>query len=276
MDHAFIESERRMAYEIKIRWDGEVRGIADRRLSLAAFGEPLTQLLAALRRIANQMVTQAVEPERPASGRFANLARQVDIEITSIQGGSAGFDGIVTFAQPPNELPLFADLAERASMTLLDSIIRETEGRPTNWPVRSYLNSLPPGITKQTYDLYEGGTLRKHVEIGNVTLAEVPEEFPFLREIDGHIVGVGFEPGKPEVRIKGDAAIAIFGANAEQVEAALAIRHDAVRVFGVHAGKHSRLLRIGKSSDPRFVATPQAIEEHIFQKWEGLFARLAK
>ena len=37
-----------------------------------------------------------------------------------------------------------------------------------------------------------------------------------------------------------------------------------------------RPLRIGKSTAPRFVMTPQAIEEHIFQKWEGLFARLAK
>ncbi len=98
----------------------------------------------------------------------------------------------------------------------------------------------------------------------------------FLREIEGHIVGVGFEPGKPEVRIKGDGPASAFGATADQVEAALAIRHDSVRVFGVHDGKHTRLLRIGKSSDPRFVATPQGIEEHIFQKWAGLFARLAQ
>lgn len=276
MDRVFIEGDRHMAYEIKIRWDGDVRGIADHRLSLAAFGKPLTELLAALRRIATQMVTQAVEPERPSSGRYANLARQVDIEITSIKEGSAGFDGIVTFAQPPNELPLFIDLPERASTALLDAIVRESEGRPTSWSVHSYLNSLPSGITRQTYELFEGSTCKKRVEIGNVALAKVPEEFPFLREIDGHIVGVGFEPGKPEVRVKGDAATAIFAASAEQVEAALAIRHDAVRVFGVHDGKHTRLLRVKKSSEPRFVVTPEAIEKHIFKKWEGLFARLAK
>ncbi|MGA2634660.1 MAG: hypothetical protein ABSF16_10525 [Terracidiphilus sp.] len=271
-----IEDGRRMAFQIKIRYDGDVPGVAEHRLSLAAFGEPLTQLLAALRRIATQMVTQAVEPERPSSGRFANLARQLDIEITSIEGGSAGFDGVVSFVQPPDELPLFADIAERASFALLDSIDRESKGQATNWAVRNYLSMLPAGITRQTYDLFENGTSRKRVEIGSVALMEVPEEFPFLREIDGHIVGVGFEPGRPEVRVKGDTTTASFGASAEQVEAALTIRRDAVRALGVHAGKQTRLLRIRRSSEPRFMVTDAAIEEHIFNRWAGVFARLAQ
>jgi hypothetical protein len=222
------------------------------------------------------MVTQAVEPERPSSGRFANLARQLDIEITSIEGGSAGFDGVVSFVQPPDELPLFADIAERASFALLDSIDRESKGQATNWAVRNYLSMLPAGITRQTYDLFENGTSRKRVEIGSVALMEVPEEFPFLREIDGHIVGVGFEPGRPEVRVKGDTTTASFGASAEQVEAALTIRRDAVRALGVHAGKQTRLLRIRRSSEPRFMVTDAAIEEHIFNRWAGVFARLAQ
>lgn len=265
-----------MTSEIKIRWDGDVPGVAEHRLSLAAFGEPLTQLLAALRRIATQMVSTAVEHERPKIGRFANLARQLDIEITSIEGDSTGFNGLVAFYQPPDELPLFADLPDRAVTELLDSIERESKGQPANWAVRKYLSSLPSTIHRQTYELHENGTTKKRVEIGDIRLMEMPEEPPFLREVDGSIIGVGFEPGKSEVRVKGDTGIASFDASDEQVEMALAVRKENIRSLGVYDGKHTRLLRIVKASEPRFEPTNEAIEEHIFKRWEGVFARLAK
>jgi hypothetical protein len=265
-----------MASEIRIRWDGDVPGVAEHRLSLAAFGEPLNQLLLALRRIATQMVSTAVEHERPKSGRFANLARQLDIEITSIVGDSTGFDGQVAFYQPPDELALFADLPERAVTELLDSIDRESKGYAANWAVRKYLSTLPTAIHKQTYELHENGTVKKRVEIGDVKLAEVPEEFPSLREIDGSIVGVGFEPGRSEVRMRGETATTNFDATDDQVEAALAIRKEPTRALGVYDGKRARLLRIGPSSQPRFRVSNEAIEEHIFNRWSAVFARLAK
>src|SRR5271157_48892 len=265
-----------MVSEIKIRWDGDVPGVAEHRLSLAAFGEPLTQLLAALRRIATQMVSTAVERQHPKIGRFANLARQLDIEIVSIEGDSTGFDGQISFYQPPNELPLFADLPERSAIELLDSIERESKGQAANWAVRKYLSSLPPTIHRQVYELHENGTTKKRVEIGDVRLTEVPEEFPSLRELEGSVVGVGFEPGRPEVRVKAGATGAGFDATAEQVEMALAIRKDNVRALGIYDGKRTRLLNITRASTPRFQVTPQAIEEHIFKRWDGVFARLAK
>lgn len=265
-----------MASEIKIRWDGDVPGMVAHRLSLAAFGEPLTHLLAALRRIATQMVSTAVEPERPQIGRFASIARQLDIEITQIEGNSTGFNGLVSFYQPPDELPLFADLPERAVTELLESIERESRGQASNWAVRKYLSALPPTVHRQTYELRENGTTKKRVEIGDVKLMEVPEEFPSFREVTGSIIGVGFDPGRSEVRIKGETLTSNFDASNEQVEAALTIRKDTARSFGVHDGKRTRLLRIGKASEPRFHVTPEAIEEHIFKRWDGVFARLAK
>ena len=265
-----------MASEIKIRWDGDVPGIDVHRLSLATFGEPLTHLLTALRRIATQMVSTAVENERPRMGRFANVARQIDIEIIQIRGNSTGFDGLVSYQPPPAELPLFADLPDRAITELFDSIERESSGRASNWAVRRYLTSLPPTIHKQTYELHDNGHVKKRVEIGDVKLMEIPEEFPSFREITGHIIGVGFDPGRSEVRMKADASSANFDAEDAQVEASLAIRKDAARSFGVHDGKRTRLLRIAKASEPRFQVTPEAIEEHIFKRWDGVFARLAK
>jgi hypothetical protein len=265
-----------MASEIKIRWEGDVPGIAEHRLSLAAFADPLNQLLAALRRIATQMVSTAVEHERPKIGRFANLARQLDIEITSIEGNSTGFNGVVAYYQPPDELPLFADLPDRAVTELLDSIERESKGQAANWAVRKYLSSLPPTVHRQTYELYENGVAKKRVEIGDFKLMEVPEEFPSLREVDGNIIGVGFEPGRSEVRMKSDSATANFDATDKQVEMALAIRKESVRSLGVYDGKRTRLLLIAKASEPRFKITDEAIEEHIFKRWSGVFARLAK
>ncbi len=265
-----------MAAEIKIRWDGDVPGLDQHRLSLAAFADPLNQLLLALRRIATQIVSLAVEHERPKTGRFANLARQLDIEITSIEGNSTGFNGVVAFYQPPEELPLFADLPDRAVTELLDSIERESRGQATNWAVRKYLTSLPRAVHRQVYELHENGTTKKRVEIGDINLTEVPGEFPSLRELDGSVVGVGFEPGKSEVRMKSESATATFDATDEQVERALEVRKEDVRSLGVYDGKRTRLLHIAKASEPRFQVTEEAVEEHIFGRWSGVFARLAK
>jgi hypothetical protein len=265
-----------MAVEIRILWDGEVPGIAAHRLSLAAFGEPLTHLLAALRRIATQMVGSAVESERPQIGRFANVARQLDIEIERIEGNSTGIVGPVSYHPPPDELALFADLPERAVTELFEAIERESQGHASNAAVRKYLSTLPRTIRHQTYELHENGTIKKRVEIGEVKLTELPEELPSLREVTGSIVGVGFDPGRSEVRVKGEGSTSSFDALGEQVEAALAIRKEIARSLGVHEGRRTRLLRIEKASEPRFAVTREAIEEHIFKRWDGVFARLAK
>lgn len=278
MDYVFIREGHKVASEIKIRWDGDIPGVDKHRLSIGAFGQAMSELLIALRRIATQMVSTAVDPERPSTGRFANLARGIDIEIKQIEGGSAGFDGVVTFMQPPDELPLFADLPQRASFELLDAIDRESKGYPSNWAVRKYLSLLPPGLHRHVYEIYDDDakTPSKRIEVGDVLLPQVPEEFPFIREVTGNVVGVGFEPARSEIRIKGEGPVTSFDAEPEQVERALEMRHDTVRSLGVYANKHTRLLRLNKASEPRFEVTQEMIEEHIFKRWSGVFARLAK
>jgi len=266
-----------LAAQLKIRWDGDAPGIAEHRLSLAAFGEPLHLLLLSLRRIATQMVGTAVEAEHPKTGRFANLARQLDIEITSIVTTSTGFDALVSFAQPPDELPLFTDLPDRATTELLDALEQESKGVLRNWSVRKYLYSLPPGVHRQSYELHENGITRKRVDIGDVRRTDVPPDLPALLEVEGNIVGVGFEPGRTEVRIKSKTGTApSLDATSEQVEAALDMRKTIVRVLGVHDGRRSRLLTLARAADPRFKITAETIEEHIFKRWSGVFARLAK
>ena len=265
-----------MAYQLKIRYDGDVPGLAEHRLSLNAFGDPLRLLAAALRRIATQMVGSATEGEHPRTGRFANLARQLDIEIVQIVGNSSGADAIVTFYTPPDELALFADLPDRATLELLTAIERESSGQPSNSAVRSYLKSLPLGLHKQSYEFHNNGTMRRRVEIGDMKVTDLPSELPSFREVQGNVVGVGFEPGKSEVRLKSEFGTPIFDAAPEQVEVALSLRKAGVRVFGIQDGRRTRLLRIAPASEPRFEVSKEAIEEHIFKRWSGVFERLAK
>jgi len=265
-----------MPSQLRVRWDGDVPGIAERRLSLNAFGQALEALLAALRRIATQMVSTAVGAEHPRTGRFANVARQLDIEITNIEHNSTGFDSVVTFAQPPDELPLFADLPGRAVLELLDSIERESNGQPANWSVRKYLATLPTGVHRQVYELHENGTTQKRVELGDIKILELPQDLPILREFQGQVVGVGFEPGRSEVRIKTENMTTSLSAGPDAVERALTIRHDEVRTVSVHIGNKARLISLNRASDPRIEFTREVVEEHLFKRWNDVLARLAQ
>src|SRR5581483_3593788 len=262
--------------QLRIRWDGDVKGLAEHRISLAAFGQPLAYLLQALRRIATQMVSTAIDTEHPKFGRFTNQARQLDIELVKMEEGSGGFDALVSFSQPSDELPLFGDVPERATVELLESIDQERQRVPRNSAVRRYLSSLPREVHKQLYEFHENGNVKKRVEFGDIEVAEVPPDLPSLVQFEGNIVGVGFEPGRSEVRIKSDAGMPSLDATDEQVEAALQMRRIKIRALGVHDGKRSRLLRIARARDPQFKVTPEAIEEHLFKRWAGVFEVLSK
>jgi hypothetical protein len=265
-----------MATQLRIRWDGEAPGIAEHRLSLATFGVPMELLLSALRRIATQMVGAALENEQPKTGRFANLARGLDIEIKQIEGNSTGFDGIVSFQHPPQELPLFGDLPDRATMELLDSIDAESKGLARHGSVRKYLKSIPPSIHKQFYEIHDNGTTKHKVEIGDLNLADIPVDLPSFLEVEGDLIGVGFDPGRNEVRLKGDGGTTSFGALEAQVDESLKLRNTKIRALGIHDGKHGRLLRLTPASEGRYKVTPESIEENIYKKWAGVFARLSK
>ncbi|MGH9327609.1 MAG: hypothetical protein ACRD2B_13125 [Terriglobia bacterium] len=202
----------------------------------------------------------------------------MDIELMSIEGDSSGFDAVVSFAQSPDELALFSDLADRSVTELLEAIQEESQGHLRNSAVRKYLEALPSGVHKQIYDLHENGETKKHVEIGDIVLTEVPLELPRLREMEGSVIGVGFAPGKTEVRIRSvsGAASASIDANDTQVDNALRLRRNVTRVLGVDDGTHMRLLRIEPAGAHRFDASPEAVEEHIFKRWEAVFSRLAE
>lgn len=139
-----IDYSERVPVELKIKWDGTAPGLAEKRLSVAAFGDALTLLLAGLRRIATNIVGDAFE-EKTSKGRFANAARRLDIEITELLKESSGFDSVVTFATPVGDTFPLLNLAEIAAEQLLDALDSESRGIAKNANVRRYLKALTCG-----------------------------------------------------------------------------------------------------------------------------------
>src|SRR5262249_51625701 len=154
-------------------------------------------------RIASNMMRSAAT-DYAERGRLNELANLLDIEIINIEGNSTGVSALCTFQNPPGIQALFPyDIPERAGAELLESIERESNGQPYNSSIRKYLYSLPP-LTEQKYEIASNGQpLHAPVVIKNVNLAtSALLLLPSLIQFEGHIIGVGFEPGVRFVKIK--------------------------------------------------------------------------
>jgi hypothetical protein len=260
--------------ELEIVWKGDVPGLSEHRISVGAFAQPLDRLLRALRRIATNIVGNALDEKRAEVGRFAAAAAQLDIEIASVMASSAGFNTMITLNTPVGEnLPLFNQLPEMTGTEFLESMEAESKGTMRDVGVRRYLESLPSGIQQQDYALHENGREIKSISILGLRLVKPLLELPHLEEIIGNVVGVGFEPGRSEVRLKhGDRPITL-SATPSQVETALGLRGAEVKALALVAETHCKLLRIQGIGLPWPIPSR---DDAIFKRWDGLLRRLAQ
>jgi hypothetical protein len=267
-----------MPIQLKISWEGHARGVEEHRLSIAMFGPALAELLRAYRRIASSMVKSA-NVGLVEHGRLHNLANHLDIEIESIAGTNPlELTAVCTFDAPVDiQTPFFPiNLAERASKELLDSIEDESNGRARNSVIRSYLLKLPSQLTRQKYELHDNGhTLHEPIVIEHLKLATSGSPLPYLMEFEGHIVGVGFEPGANEVRVKTNEETIRMAASAELVEKALGLRDEPIKGMAVKR-KEWRLLRIDEIDADPFIFSDDLREEHLFKRWDALLRKLAQ
>jgi len=166
-------------------------------------------------------------------------------------------------------------LAEDAIDRLLGDIEYESRGIQRNKGVREYFRQLPPGLNKQDYILRVDGSVRREVHIGPLNLATDLSEIPYLMEITGNVIGVGFDPGKYFVRIKStdpSASEVTLMATSIQVDRALENRHERVRALVLSHVGGKKLLRLQLTSD---VPMRLDIDGFVFRKWDALLARLA-
>ena len=263
--------------ELKIHWDGDVPGIAEQRLSLALFGPALRHLLMAVRRTASNIIREAHERKTTNAGRFLEEADSIDIQIAAITGGSTGMENVIAVQIPPDQSLFWPEgLAEDAVDRVLADIDRESKGAYRNPRVRDYLHALPPGLTTQDYYLIVNGETKREVHLGSLNLPVELETLPYLVELEGRVIGVGFEPGRNFVRVKSSGASGsemTFAATPEQVMGALEIREGDVRVLALIHEPNKRLLRLQRRTDQRVRLNAT---EYIFEKWQGLLERLAQ
>ncbi|MBW8877273.1 MAG: hypothetical protein JF614_20100 [Acidobacteria bacterium] len=273
-----------MDKRLEIFWDGRVPGLAEHRLSLDAFGQALSLLLVAYRRIANNLLAQATSD----TGRLRSFAKAIDLELIEIKEGSSGISaacitsgiyGIIEnediFQQKLFEAGLFDSLAGRAATALLADIEAEANGHARNAAVRNYLRALPEGLTGQKYTYSENGH-SKEVTIGSMELPEGPPEMPVIHERLYAIVAVGFAPGESYVRLKGIDETVQCEATIEQVGKALELRFGSVNALIVRQGRKARLLRLRRAGEDLPPMSPEQEDYLIFGKWDELLRRLAK
>jgi len=268
-----------MATRLKIIWDGDVKGLNEHRLSIDAFGYAIVKLLPLLRRIASGIVTKALGTERSLKGRYAEAARRIDIEIVGIEQNCSGISAIVTFDPPfPFQPDLLGDLDARAAVEFCDSVEWESKGVPKDSNVRDWLHDLPDGIRYQKYVVEDesGNTIREPVEITDIHLAETQTALPCLVRYSGHVIALGFEPGKSEIRLKkADGGTVNLLATNDQVLIAWSLRETRVRVLAVQTIER-KLLTIEEDDAPEFVVTDELAQEYVFQKWDEVLRRLAQ
>lgn len=256
--------------QLEITWDGPVKGLAEHRVSLAAFGPALGLLVTAARRIASNAITNAMEPAD--TGRLAVAAKNLDIEITGIIEGSGGFSTLLTFDSPGStQVEMFNQLAENVGIELVESIKAESEGTHRNAAVRNYLQALPQALTHQKYNLHDNGRVIRDVRIGKMDLPKLlAQPLPVFLEVQGRIAGVGFDP-RWEVKVRGEGINQVVASATEpQVNTALEIRSSGVRALAISSAAGTRLLVLEDKDKQERPSLDQ-----IFDKWDVTFRALA-
>lgn len=268
-----------MTTTLKVNYAGTTPGLEDNRLSVSHFGEPLNKLVAALRRIASNMISQATDEEvGAAGGRLAKNAQAIDVEIAAIEPGSVGLAMVVVARLAGGQGELFDNLPDRACAEFVSAVESEAQGKTRSAMVRKYLQSLPAGLATQRYELTRSDGSRIETSFQSVEIAKIPAEPPSLDEIEGSIVGVGFEPGRWEVRILDSLTRhpVVCLASSKLVEDAIALRLKRVRVLTVSNGTRVRLLRLQDADAPPIALTEAQRQELVFGRWDDLMRRLAE
>lgn len=265
-----------MAAYLEIVWDGIVPGLTDRRLSLEAFGPALRELVAAVRRIASDLEMQARGPalER-RHGRLAREAANLDVQIETIQANSPITlkCAVVPIEEPAR--PLIVDLPDQAVDVFLRDLERESRGQLAHYRVRRFLKALPSGLSEQKYRYRSSdGELRREVQIAAMALAEATQA-PHLVELDGVLVGVGFEQGKSEIKLRAlTGELVSLSATPDQVERAIELRLQSVQALAVAEPSKTRLLRL--AVEPATAMPPDERARFVFATWGPLLELLAR
>lgn len=265
-------------HELRIYWDGDAPGLREHRLSIGAFGPPLSLLLAALRRIAASKLEGFEFRAAKTTGGLPAIAQMIDLEVAALAGGSINVSAMCTFRPPPGgSYPLF--LMQQSTDELLTALEEESKGISRQPAVRKFVASVPAGVTRQRYSILRDGREVRTVEFGKAFLPDMVR-LPRFRRIEGDIVGLGFEPGRPEVRIRVDARTTLVcPATADQVSKALQLRLAQEKVVAMVVASDrrvERLLWIRPVSESTARLPQKQVDDYLCRRWDKTLEELAK
>lgn len=265
-----------MRVELRIVFDGTEPGLAEHRLSLSAFAEPLRRLLAAVQRTGSSIVSQALEPDYGArGGKFAKEAALLDLELATIERGSATPVLVATARPSGRQMSLINDLPARTIQRIVNDIEAERQGKLQNITVRRYLSSLPAGVTRQSYCAVVDGTVVATSEFAAANIT-VPKLAPRLCQIAGHIVAAGFEPGTPSITIKHGGRTIRCNATAPLVEHAISLRGGEVTAAVVESADVSTLIWVRPYSHDFEPPGLDSTVEYLNERWGATLRALAQ
>jgi hypothetical protein len=265
---------------ITVVLEGTGAGLENGRLGLSYFNESFRELLRAYRGIATMYISSAESDDvnTRVQGRKPKLAEQMDLEIDSITHQSPPAIRLVCpvpqiETNSTNEL--FAkDVVRRSARELIDAIEAEARGVPRNKYVRRFLQKLPLGTKRQSWQLYEDGKLVKTITVADLQLPSLELSTAGIVRVEGRISGIYFPPSG-EIRIADGNFTSWFKASEEQIEKAISLRNVPVVALGVQKGGKLNLLWVKKQDEIRRSEARER-DRYFATKWAGALKRLAK
>lgn len=270
--------------QLKIIWDGTAPGLQEHQLSVSAFGKSFVSMLRAIQRVSTNVITGSGDSESGAKGgRYAERAQGIDLRVVSVGHGCLDMDLVVSFPElEAAQIPLVPDdVPEKTMQAFLEAITAESSGKPGSAAVRSFLKSLPEGVSMQEYRAFARGREIASTRVSEVEFVEDEERSTYLVRIAGRVTGVIFPPDAPEVRISRSHGMVKstvrMAATEEQIEQALLLRHQPVvaRAFSSESGLS--LLSLDPLNDfPAELLSYDDVRTHVLSRWEGTLQRLAQ
>jgi hypothetical protein len=281
-----LASVASMSVELCAIFEGTEPGLAEGRLSMSAFGEPLRLLLIALQRTASAILSSAEDPEYGGKGgQYKAEARMLDLELKSVAEGSAGAIFACTARVPPGGQLTIAhsvpevferyDLPALAAARLLQDLEAERSGRPRNAAARRYLASIPPGVARQRYIAKCGVEVLGDVAFESIKLVDAPEDMPRLLHFTGRIASVSFDPS-PQILLRSPSRQLRCTVTQEQLARALTLRGEDIVAAVLHGPREPRLIWLRLAREAAERPSLESTVAHLVSAWDDTLRRLAR
>ncbi len=263
---------------LRIVLNGDGALVRDGRLSLSLFLEPLRLLLVAYQKTAAGIVRQTSDSDNDAESSYTPAAASaLDLEIAAITSGSLD----VSFS--PRQRPALGKRARRvedlevaAADRLIEDLDAERRGLSRNQAAREFLRKLPPQVERQRYELRRGVEVLRAAEFTKVTLYRGADPVPSARFVTGVLTSMCFEKDREFIELRVGTALLKFKCTREQVDRAVDLRNGVIAcMYVAPLDQPARVLWL-RSHSEQWRASDEAINAHVLERWNDVFARLAR